>query len=438
VKIKKISIILLIFFTIISFSIITYNNLDKIKTIGKYIVKRAINEQITNIRNEFIKENDLVKKNYFFQRRSNLANDFLLYKDKYKLNLKKISLPETIYERPGGYSDVFENNLLIVRGNGEIFNYNKNKLFKIDSNLKDFINQNVDEGYLVNAVRDFKIFDKEIFVVLIGSKFEPHETECCDVINNKLTPIILKADIDGLSKKFLDFKIFFKTNEYSKENSNPDHGGGKIYKIKGEFYFAVPDHGEELNGPQNKDSIFGKVIKILDNQNYEIITSGHRNPQGLIYIPKYDIILNSEHGPMGGDEINLLIKGKNYGWPISSLGIADNVKNNDHKANGFVEPLYFWKINPGVSELAYIPYNSNLPFRDTVLVSSLSGSKTGPTEYTGNHIYIFKFKDNKLVEDGKIFLDDRIRDLTYDPLNDHLIALLEDQSKLLIIDFKNN
>ena len=88
--------------------------------------------------------------------------------------------------------------------------------------------------------------------------------------------------------------------------------------------------------------------------------------------------------------------------------------------------------------MAYIPYNSNLPFRDTVLVSSLSGSKTGPTEYSGNHIYIFKFNDNKLVEDGKIFLDDRIRDLTYDPLNDHLIALLEDQSKLLIIDFKKS
>lgn len=438
---KTLTFSLIFFLTIILFSIIAYSNFDKIKVLGKYIVKRTISGELNNIRNEFSIVNDQAKKNYFFQKKSNLANNFILYKDKYKINLEKISLDQTDYNRPIGYSDLYEDNLLIARGNGEIINYKNKEILKINSNLKEFLvdkNKEYDDGYLMNFVRDFKVFDDEVFLVMIKSKYDPYESKCCGEVKHRLTPIILKADIVNLSENILNFKVFFETNEYSRERSLSFHAGGKIYKINGEFYLAVPDHGTELSGPQNQSSIFGKFIKILSNETYEIITSGHRNQQGLIYLSKYNVILSSEHGPQGGDEINLLIKGKNYGWPISSLGVADNVKNNDHKMSGFVEPLFFWKINPGVSELAYIPSNSNLPFRDRILVSSLSGSRTGPTEYTGNHIYIFKFKDNKLVEDGKIFLDDRIRDLTYDPINDHLIALLEDQSQLLFLYNEDN
>ena len=79
---------------------------------------------------------------------------------------------------------------------------------------------------------------------------------------------------------------------------------------------------------QDIKSINGKIIKInIYNSDYEIISIGHRNPQGLYFDNENNFILESEHGPDGGDEINLIEVSKinknkiqNYGWPISLLG----------------------------------------------------------------------------------------------------------------------
>ena len=83
----------------------------------------------------------------------------------------------------------------------------------------------------------------------------------------------------------------------------------------GEYRYR--DHAQDSN------SIFGKIISINKNtKNWKIISMGHRNPQGLYYDSKNDYIVSTEHGPAGGDEINININPeigglKNYGWPIS-------------------------------------------------------------------------------------------------------------------------
>ena len=73
---------------------------------------------------------------------------------------------------------------------------------------------------------------------------------------------------------------------------------------------------------QDENSIFGKTLLIdLETKEYKIIfTKGHRNPQRLYYDKQDNIIVSTEHGPYGGDEINILKIGKNYGWPIASYG----------------------------------------------------------------------------------------------------------------------
>ena len=85
--------------------------------------------------------------------------------------------------------------------------------------------------------------------------------------------------------------------------------------------------GDFRNRPlaQNIDSNFGKILKInTQTKKTDIVSLGHRNPQGLYYSKKFDFILSTEHGPKGGDEININIKPflkvKNFGWPISSYG----------------------------------------------------------------------------------------------------------------------
>lgn len=118
---------------------------------------------------------------------------------------------------------------------------------------------------------------------------------------------------------------------------------------------------------QDLNSIFGKIISIKKNDlvnantnfvNYKIFTYGHRNPQGLSFLNEY--IFSSENGPYGGDEINLLTKGNNYGWPITSYGIRyDSRKSFDfyHSGKKIAEPLYTFLPSVAPSALARCPKN---------------------------------------------------------------------------------
>ena len=122
------------------------------------------------------------------------------------------------------------------------------------------------------------------------------------------------------------------------------------------------------NNPQKLDNLIGKIISInINTKKHKILSIGHRNQQGLFYDKQNDIIFSAEHGPLGGDEINLNHNPdskniKNYGWAISSYG--DHYKHLDqealykiaplyksHKDYGFVEPLKWFTPAIGISQI---------------------------------------------------------------------------------------
>ncbi|MDC0163707.1 PQQ-dependent sugar dehydrogenase, partial [Candidatus Pelagibacter sp.] len=263
-------------------------------------------------------------------------------------------------------------------------------------------------------------------------------------------PSILKSKID-IENNTLDFDFFFTANEelfYFSLNQNGEiesfnenidfrHSGGRMQKyLENKFIYAVPDYNQ-LNKVENQNSIYGKILSIDDKNNYKIISYGHRNPQGLLYDLEKDIILSTEHGPSGGDEINLIKKGKGYGWPYISKGKDPQVISKDHAGNNYEEPIYFWKTNPGISQIIKIPTNEkinkiNRAFNSgSYLVASLHGSE----EWAGRSLWNFKINKNNKVEGMQQFIvNDRIRDLVYDEINEKLILVLENQIALAIID----
>ena len=94
---------------------------------------------------------------------------------------------------------------------------------------------------------------------------------------------------------------------------------------------------------QNVDTVFGKIIKIdLESLNHSIISMGHRNVQGLLYDQNKNILLATEHGPFGGDEINIIhldeSKIPNYGWPIASYGEHYGIRSKNKK--NMINTLY--------------------------------------------------------------------------------------------------
>jgi glucose/arabinose dehydrogenase len=202
--------------------------------------------------------------------------------------------------------------------------------------------------------------------------------------------------------------------------------------------------GEFRNRPlaQDKKNAYGKILSInLNSKETKIVSIGHRNPQGLYYSKKYDFIISTEHGPKGGDEINInhepSKKVRNYGWPISSYGehyyknyskkILDKAPlNKSHKKYGFEEPVKYFVPSIGISEI--IPLNDN----DTEFLVGAMGSEIVEQDL-GLHYIKLNDDRNKIIKHKYITLNERIRDIVISKSRDTIILFLETSSSLGVI-----
>ena len=202
--------------------------------------------------------------------------------------------------------------------------------------------------------------------------------------------------------------------------------------------------GDFRNRPlaQNLKSDFGKIIKInLKSKKSEIVSSGHRNPQGLFYSKKFDFILSTEHGPKGGDEINLNLnpftKIKNFGWPISSYGehyhknyseriLKEAPLNKSHKKYGFEEPIKYFDPSIGISEVKSISENDNI-----FLIGSM-GNEIKDQDL-GLHVVELDKNYKKIIKHNYIPINERVRDIIVAKNKKVIVLFLETTSSLLIL-----
>ena len=169
----------------------------------------------------------------------------------------------------------------------------------------------------------------------------------------------------------------------------------------------------------------GKIISInLISKEIDVLSKGHRNPQGLIYVDKKNLIINTEHGPKGGDEINIntLDTVKNFGWPIASYGIrynGDDPFEKNHK--NFSDPIKYY--NPSIAPSQIIKkFNQNSFIFATLKDKSL---------------YEIEFSDDftKLINQKRFLIEERIRDIIH--IQKGVYALILDNSpSLAFLKFK--
>ncbi|NCD72495.1 PQQ-dependent sugar dehydrogenase [Mucilaginibacter agri] len=161
----------------------------------------------------------------------------------------------------------------------------------------------------------------------------------------------------------------------------------------------------------------------------EIYTYGHRNPDGLAIDPNTGELWEAEFGPKGGDEINLIKPGNNYGWPVITYGIeysGEKVGEGIQQKQGMTQPVYYW--NPVISPGSIAFYNSNVipEWKGNLFVAALSGS----------HIDRLVIRNNKVVGEER-FLEgkqERFRDLAQG--NDGALYAITDGGKLYRISKK--
>ena len=311
------------------------------------------------------------------------------------------------------FLEQFDEYIIISDSKGNIFYINKEFIndfenfswVKLESNFK-FESKN-------GSIRDLFVHNNEIFI-----SYSDFLIKDCTKLN------IIKATI---SKEKLNFKTFFKTKDCGFEL---DAGRMSYYNHYGKAGLLVTtDTGIEGNEAQDNNSSFGKILFIdFENKDSIIFSKGHRTPQGLSV--ENDLILSAEHGPRGGDEINLIKFGNNYGWPISSYGEpyykekfykTENSKNSffyykNHSDYGFSEPVYAFVPSIGINQIIKVPDSFSIFWKNNYLVTSLNRGSIYRIQLGENF--------NKLISQEEIFIGKRIRDIIYvDGFNVFLLAL---------------
>jgi glucose/arabinose dehydrogenase len=173
-------------------------------------------------------------------------------------------------------------------------------------------------------------------------------------------------------------------------NKSVHFGSRIIFDDDGYLYFSIGDRGERDVYPQDITKDNGKIYRLNDdgtvpNDNpfigqkgvkEAIYSYGHRNPQGLIIHPVTRKIWEHEHGPRGGDEINIIEPGKNYGWPKITYGknYTGTTITKNRSLPGMEQPFYYWVPSIAASGMAFVTSNKYPKWKGSLLVGSLKKS----------------------------------------------------------------
>ena len=213
--------------------------------------------------------------------------------------------------------------------------------------------------------------------------------------------------------------------EVAPDKEGPAHYGGKLaFLPDGTLLVSVGEGYTYREEAQNLDWELGKLLRIhtdgtapTDNPFPDtapkVFSYGHRNPQGLIYDNASNRILMVEHGPKGGDELNHIVAGRNYGWPAITYGVdySGAVISPFTEAEGMEQPLTYWVPSIGPSGLAIYRGELFPEWQGDLLLGSLINEEMRRLKSDGNAVVedeaIFpeikgRVRDVRVIEDGKI------------------------------------
>jgi glucose/arabinose dehydrogenase len=245
----------------------------------------------------------------------------------------------------------------------------------------------------------------------------------------RVATIALPGDWSAASEG--DWRIIFESRPclfLRDDRSKPFSGhqaGGRLWLVgRDRLVVTVGDykfdgvHAE--NYPQDLSADYGKLFEIdLRTGARRLISIGHRNPQGLTR-DRRGRLWSTEHGPQGGDELNLIAEGRNYGWPLATLGTecrqCEWQRQGRHE--GYDQPVFSWLPSIAVSNL--IEVRDFAPEWDgDLLVASLKNQS----------LHRLRLEGDRVQYDESIFIGDRIRDIAQ--LDGDTILLWTDTAKLI-------
>src|SRR5690554_5984754 len=333
-------------------------------------------------------------------------------------------------EKPWGMAFLPSGELLITEKSGALRRVNLNGTI---SNPLAGVPQVVDksQGGLLDVAVDPN-FANNNYIYLSYSEADPDGGE-----GNSTAVMRAKLTDKGLS----DGNVIFRGAP--KYKSGAHFGSRLVFAPDGHLFITLGDRYSAMDDAQTLDNHHGKVVRIKPdgtvpadnpfvntaNALPEIWSYGHRNVQGAAVHPNTGKLWTAEHGPKGGDEINIPEPGKNYGWPVATYGVdydGGSISDQTH-VEGTEQPHYYWVPSIAVSNMIFYTGDQFPAWQGDLLVAALRGSQVARLDLDGDRV----MHEETLLKDA---IEQRIRDIEQGP--DGFIYVITDDRNGQLIQIK--
>ena len=255
-----------------------------------------------------------------------------------------------------------------------------------------------------------------------------------DYSENKSHTSLIRAKL--VNNSLVNSQIIFRPEEKFFTKRSLHFGSRIIFDDKGFIFFCIGDRGDR-DLAQNLDMPNGKIYRIrddgtvpIDNPFYytkgaikSIWSYGHRNPQGLAIHPLTRQLWEAEHGPRGGDEVNIILRGHNYGWPVITYGknYSGTIISKLTHHEGMDQPVFHWTPSIAVCGIAFYDGSQFPEWKNNLLATSLKYERLHRVELDGMN----------MVKDEIIFeAESRVRDVEVGP-DGIIYVALEDPGRIV-------
>ena len=243
------------------------------------------------------------------------------------------------------------------------------------------------------------------------------------------------------NNEWVDQQILFNPPLEYFRNSADHYGTRFLFDHKGHFFWSMGErhdmqmsqflgaplgkiHRMNLDGSIPKDNPFVHTPGALTS----IWTYGHRNPEGLAYDPATGILWETEHGPTGGDEVNIIEPGKDYGWGVASMGLEPGV-NHLHMP-GMTDPITFFNPSIGPSGITFYTGDKFPAWKGNLFITGMVGEKLIRMEIKGRQIVsqepvisgYGRVRDVLTGPDGNLYL--LLQNMNGDPVGGSIVRLV--------------
>ncbi|NYT83159.1 PQQ-dependent sugar dehydrogenase [Alcaligenaceae bacterium] len=235
-------------------------------------------------------------------------------------------------------------------------------------------------------------------------------------------------------RQLRDFKVIFR--QMLKLSSGHHFGSRLVFDRQGHLFIALGENNQRPTS-QDLDKHQGKIVRLFpdgrvpqdnpfvgrDGARPEIWSYGHRNQQGAALNPWSGRLWTHEHGPRGGDEVNIPQAGKNYGWPTATYGVNYSgfaiPEAKGQEVAGMEAPIYYWKASPAISGMAFYDADRFPAWKHSLFIGALKDQELIRLTLDGDKVT----GEQRLLKD----LNERIRDVRVGP--DGYVYVLTDDSK---------